>query len=39
MTDEPFSQAEHDEAVEEFGRAVILGVGIVAGVVIILIFG
>ena len=35
----PYGQREHDEAVEEFGRAVILGVGIVVGVVIILIFG
>ena len=39
MTDEPFSQAEHDELAEGFARDVLLGVGIVVGVVIILIFG
>lgn len=36
---EPFSQSAHDEAVEDFGRVLVLGVGIVLGVAIILIFG
>ena len=36
---EPFSQPAHDEAVEDGTRGILLGVGIVIGVAIILIFG
>lgn len=36
---EPFTQSAHDEAVEDFGRDLLLGVGIVLGVAIILVFG
>ncbi len=36
---EPFTQAAHDEAVEDGTRGILLGVGIVLGVAIILIFG
>lgn len=36
---EPFSQRDHDEAVEDFGRVLLLFGGIVIGVAIILIFG
>lgn len=36
---EPYSQRDHDEAVEEFGRALLLVGGIVIGVTIILVFG
>ena len=36
---EPFTQQDHDEAVEEGMRGILLGVGIVIGVTIILIFG
>lgn len=36
---EPFTQADHDEAVEDGTRGILLGVGIVIGVAIILIFG
>lgn len=35
----PFSQRDHDEAVEDGTRGILLGVGIVLGVAIILIFG
>lgn len=37
--DEPFTQAEHDELAEGFARDVLLGVGIVVGLLIILLFG
>ena len=36
---EPYSQADHDEAVEEGMRGILLGVGIVIGVALIIIFG
>jgi len=36
---EPYSQRDHDEAVEEFGRALLLLGGIVIGVALIIIFG
>ena len=36
---EPFSQQDHDEAVEEGTRGILLGVGIVIGVALIIIFG
>ena len=35
----PYTQRAHDEAVEEFGRALLLAGGVVIGVVLILIFG
>lgn len=35
----PYSQRDHDEAVEEFGRAMLLAGGIVIGITIILVFG
>lgn len=36
---DPYSQRDHDEAVEEFGRALLLAGGIVIGITIILVFG
>ena len=36
---DPYSQRDHDEAVEEFGRALLLAEGVVVGVVLILVFG
>ena len=36
---DPYTQRDHDEAVEEFGRALLLVGGIVIGITIILIFG
>ena len=36
---DPFTQRDHDEAVEDFGRAVLLVGGIVIGITIILVFG
>lgn len=36
---EPYTQRDHDEAVEDGTRGILLGVGIVIGVAIILIFG
>lgn len=36
---EPFSQRDHDEAVEDFGRVLVLAAGIVIGVTLIIIFG
>ena len=36
---ELFSQRDHDEAVEDGTRGILLGVGIVIGVAIILLFG
>lgn len=36
---EPYSQADHDKAVEEGTRGILLGVGIVIGVALIIIFG
>lgn len=36
---EPFSQSAHDEAVEDFGRVLVLAVGIVIGITLIIIFG
>jgi len=38
MSDAPFTQSDHDEAVEDFGRVLLLFGGIVIGVAIILIF-
>ena len=35
----PYTQQDHDEAVEEFGRVLLLAGGVVVGVVLILIFG
>lgn len=35
----PYSQHDHDEAVEEFGRALLLFGGIVIGVTLIILFG
>lgn len=36
---EPFSQQDHDKAVEDFGRVLLLFGGIVIGVALIIIFG
>lgn len=36
---EPYSQSDHDEAVEDFGRVLLLFGGIVIGVALIIIFG
>lgn len=36
---EPYSQRDHDEVVEDFGRALLLLGGIVIGVALIIIFG
>lgn len=36
---DPFSQQDHDALVESFWRDLLVGVGIVTGVLIILIFG
>ena len=36
---DPYSQRDHDEAVEEFGLALLLAGGIIIGITIILIFG
>lgn len=36
---EPFSQSAHDEAVEDFGRVLVLAVGIVIGITLIILFG
>ena len=36
---EPYSQQDHDKAVEDGTRGILLGVGIVIGVAIIIIFG
>lgn len=36
---EPYSQQDHDKAVEEGMRGILLGVGIVIGVALIIIFG
>lgn len=36
---EPFSQSAHDEAVEDFGRVLVLAVGIIIGITLIIIFG
>ena len=36
---EPFSQSAHDEAVEDFGRVLVLAAGIVIGITLIIIFG
>jgi len=35
----PFSQADHDVAVEDGTRGIVLGIGIVIGVALIIIFG
>lgn len=35
----PYTQQDHDEAVEEYGRALLLVGGIVIGITIILVFG
>lgn len=36
---EPFSQSAHDEAVEDFGRVLVLAAGIIIGITLIIIFG
>lgn len=35
----PYSQQDHDEAVEDFGRVLVLAAGIVIGIALIIIFG
>lgn len=35
----PYSQQDHDESVEDFGRVLVLAAGIVIGVALIIIFG
>jgi len=37
--DEPYTQSDHDRAVEDGTRGILLGVGIVIGVALIIIFG
>lgn len=36
---EPFSQSAHDEAVEDFGRDLVLAAGIVIGITLIILLG
>lgn len=36
---EPFSQRDHDEAVEDFGRDLVFIVGLVLGIAVIFLFG
>ena len=37
--DEPFTQADHDEAVEGFGRVLVLAVGLALGIAAIVLLG
>ena len=36
---EPFSQSAHDEAVEDFGRVLVIAAGIVIGITLIILLG
>lgn len=39
MSDAPFTQSDHDEAVEDFGRVLLLFGGIVIGITLIILLG